>query len=172
MLHKADRALDDINKLHYFWLFSLEPKEKDIITIVAIDQTSRQHLNLKWPWPRSTTAEMIRKISACDPKAIGLDIVFSGESEPAEDQALITALKSHPKIIAASVVQPDGIIKPAPQFETALKSTGFVNRPIEGGKVRSLIPIIQDANQPPLIPMEFEILQAYLDRDITKRLVL
>jgi CHASE2 domain-containing sensor protein len=70
------------------------------------------------------------KISVCSPKAIGLDIVFSGESEPAEDQAVIAALKSHPQIIAASVVQPDGIIKPAPQFEAALKSTGFVNRPI------------------------------------------
>ena len=172
MLHKADQALDDIIKSHSFWMFSREPQEKDIITIVAIDQESRQHLNLKWPWPRSTTAEMIGKISAYSPKAIGLDIVFSGESQPAEDQALIDALKSHPQIIAASVVQADGIIKPAPKFETALKSIGFVNRPTEGGKVRSLIPIIQDANQPQLIPMEFEILQAYLGTDITKRLKL
>lgn len=172
MLHKADRALDDIIKSHSFWLFSQEPKEKDIITVVAIDQESRQHLNLKWPWPRSTTAEMIGKISACGPKVIGLDIVFSGKSEPTEDQALIAALKSHPQIIAASVVQPDGIIKPAPQFDTALKSTGFVNRPIEGGKVRSLIPAIQDSNLPQLIPMEFEILQAYLGIDINQHLKL
>ncbi len=53
MLHKAERGLDDTIKSHSFWLFSQEPKEKDIITIVAIDQASRQHLNLKWPWPET-----------------------------------------------------------------------------------------------------------------------
>ena len=67
MLHKADVALNDTVKSHSFWLFPQAPKEKDIITIVAIDQESRQRLNLKWPWPRSVTAELIRKVSACAP---------------------------------------------------------------------------------------------------------
>ncbi len=163
ILYKADRALDDIIKSHSFWLLSEAPKEKDIITIVAIDQESRRRLNLKWPWPRSLTAKMIEKISACEPDVIGLDIVFSGKSEPAEDSALTAAFKSHPRIVAASMVQPDGIIRPSPQFENALRYTGFVNRPLEGGKVRSMIPVLQDADQPQMLPIELQLLQVYLE---------
>jgi HD-GYP domain-containing protein (c-di-GMP phosphodiesterase class II)/CHASE2 domain-containing sensor protein len=172
MLHKADVALDDTLKSHSFWLFPPAPKEKDNITIVAIDQESRRRLNLKWPWPRSITAEMIQRIAACDPSTIGLDIVFSGESQRDEDEALIAALQSHPNIIAASMVQTDKIIKPAPQFETALKSTGYVNRPIENGKVRSMIPVIQDADQQRLWPIEFQLLQTYLGIDLNTQIKL
>lgn len=138
MLHKAAVALNDTVKSHSFWLFPQAPKEKDLITIVAIDKESRRRLDRKWPWPRSVTAELIRKVLACAPKAMGLDIVFSGVSTPDEDEALIAALKSHPRMIAASMVQPGRIIQPPPRFEKALSSTGFVNRPIEGGKVRSI----------------------------------
>ena len=143
LLQNAERSLDDTIKSHSFWLFSRPPAEKDNIVIVSIDQESRQRLNLKWPWPRRLTAEMIRNISACDPGVIGLDIVFSGESDAGEDKALIDAFKSHPQIIAASYLQPNGLIKPSPEFESALTSTGFVNRPLEDGKIRSIVPAIK-----------------------------
>ncbi len=86
-----------------FWLFNQEPKEAREITIIAIDEASRRHLNLKWPWNRSITAGLIRRIASHSPKVIGLDIVFAGKSQPQEDQELISALQSHPHMVLGYV---------------------------------------------------------------------
>ena len=72
-----------------FWFFNQTPTEADDITIVAIDEASRRHLNLKWPWKRSVTAELIKDIASFSPKIIGIDIVFSGKSPEEEDRALM-----------------------------------------------------------------------------------
>ncbi|HUP55983.1 MAG TPA: adenylate/guanylate cyclase domain-containing protein, partial [Bdellovibrionota bacterium] len=46
------------------------------ITLVEIDEASLAMLG-RWPWPREVTASLISKIFAYQPRAVGLDILFS-----------------------------------------------------------------------------------------------
>nr|MBF0222411.1 CHASE2 domain-containing protein [Desulfobulbaceae bacterium] len=50
-------------------------KASDNITIIDIDDVSLEAVG-QWPWPRYRIAAFIETISALEPKAIGLDIVF------------------------------------------------------------------------------------------------
>lgn len=61
-----------------------DPVSPDSIVIVDIDDESIDKLG-RWPWPRSRIAEGIRKISAEDPKVIGLNIIYT---EPQDSEAL------------------------------------------------------------------------------------
>lgn len=55
----------------------LDPRERQSAPalIVAIDEASIAARG-QWPWPRSTVAELIDKITAARPAAIGVDIIF------------------------------------------------------------------------------------------------
>ena len=44
--------------------------------VVAIDEQSLARYG-QWPWPRARTAELLRRIAADGPAAIGVDILFS-----------------------------------------------------------------------------------------------
>ncbi|MBI3013481.1 MAG: adenylate/guanylate cyclase domain-containing protein [Candidatus Tectomicrobia bacterium] len=46
------------------------------IVIVALDDKSIERIG-RWPWPRSRIADLINKISAGKPRAVGFDIIFS-----------------------------------------------------------------------------------------------
>ncbi len=52
-----------------------------MVAMVAIDEQSLKELG-RWPWSREVLAELIAKVDAMQPGAIGLDIVFS---EPQHD---------------------------------------------------------------------------------------
>ncbi|MBU0728166.1 MAG: CHASE2 domain-containing protein [Proteobacteria bacterium] len=67
------------------------------IVLVNIDDYSIENLG-RWPWPRSHIAKGIESINAGNPKAIGLNIIFS---EPEENTGLI-ALKRVEEILEES----------------------------------------------------------------------
>ena len=50
-------------------------KENSSVVVVDIDEKSLQVIG-QWPWPRVILAQLINKISASQPSAIGLDILF------------------------------------------------------------------------------------------------
>jgi serine phosphatase RsbU (regulator of sigma subunit)/CHASE2 domain-containing sensor protein len=52
------------------------PRNSAPVVIVAIDERSLAQLG-QWPWPRTRIAELIERISAHEPAAIGIDIFFS-----------------------------------------------------------------------------------------------
>ena len=54
-------------------------KEPDII-LIALDDASLDHQQLKWPWHRSRFAWIIEKIGALDSSVIALDIAFIGKN--------------------------------------------------------------------------------------------
>ncbi len=60
------------------------PEGSGEIILVDIDNDSIEKLG-RWPWPRSRIAEGIAKITAAEPKIIGLNIIYS---EPEESSAL------------------------------------------------------------------------------------
>lgn len=74
------------------------------IVVVAIGEDSFDALEMTWPWPRATHAELIDKIAAQRPAAIGLDIAFP-EASPygaADDQALVDALRRAGNVVLAA----------------------------------------------------------------------
>ena len=64
------------------------------VVIVTIDESSFAELNTQWPFPRAMHAELLDRLSAGRPLAIGLDLIFDTPSAlgPADDEALGAAV--------------------------------------------------------------------------------
>ena len=148
-----------------FWLFNQEPKEAREITVIAIDEASRRHLNLKWPWNRSITADLIRQIASHSPKVIGLDIIFAGKSQPQEDQKLITALQSHPHVVLGYLQYKNSQEKPVQDFVDAAAAIGFVNKPLDMGLITETRTFNINGQKETDFSLEVEILINYLGLD-------
>jgi putative nucleotidyltransferase with HDIG domain len=157
--------LDNFVSEQSFWFFNQPPKETEDITIVAIDEVSRHHLNLKWPWKRSVTARLIRDIASYSPAVIGLDIVFSGKSEEEEDKALVSALKSHPKVVLSYVLHRNFEERPVKDFIDSTSAMGFLNKPLHGGVVEKAKTFHVYDEVEIAFSLELEILFIYLGLD-------
>jgi CHASE2 domain-containing sensor protein/signal transduction histidine kinase len=70
------------------------------IVIVAIDEQSLSALG-RWPWPRRTHAELVRRLGAAGAKVVALDIIFSESDsrDPAGDQALAEAIGENDRVV-------------------------------------------------------------------------
>jgi len=66
------------------------------IVIVAIDEASFVELKEQWPFPRALHAEVIARLAAGTPLAIGVDLIFDQPSGrgPADDEALGDAVNN------------------------------------------------------------------------------
>ena len=159
------RKLDNFVTEQSFWFFNRPPEQTEDITIVAIDEASRRHLNLKWPWKRSITARLIRDIASYSPEVIGLDIVFSGKSDEEEDKALISALKSHPKVVLSYVLHRNFEEKPIKDFIDSTSAMGFLNKPLHGGVVEKTRTFHAYDQEEIAFSLEVEILLSYLGLD-------
>src|ERR1043166_8412289 len=71
------------------------------VVIVAIDESSFIELNQQWPFPRAMHADVLRKISAGRPLAIGIDLIFDVPSArgPADDEALGAAVAAAGNVV-------------------------------------------------------------------------
>lgn len=68
------------------------------IVIVAIDDASLQRIG-KYPWSRRTTAECLDKITAGNPQAVGIDVVYAEESEPEDDSVFAEAIRKNGRTV-------------------------------------------------------------------------
>src|SRR5690606_8170273 len=106
------------------------PPSADIV-IAAIDDPSLQEVG-RWPWPRPVLAELIDRISAGRPAAIGLDVLLSELSDrAADDQRLTDAIRHSGKVVLPmfSAADRDGGIQammPALPFARAAAAVGHV----------------------------------------------
>ena len=75
------------------------PEPEDIV-IVAIDEASIGRLG-QFPWRRSLTAQVLDKVSAAEPKAIALDVLYSEPTDEAEDRALAVSIKKAGKVVVS-----------------------------------------------------------------------
>jgi CHASE2 domain-containing sensor protein len=119
-LWRSDRLVYD------FGLALWSRPAPDDVVIVAIDEASIDAIG-RWPWKRSVHATLLEKLAAAQPRAIGLDIVFSEEDpDPRQDRLLAEALRK-----AAPVVMPvtglpvpgEGIrvLEPVPSLRDAVR---------------------------------------------------
>lgn len=118
----------------FFYLsskFNPLPKAGQDIVLIAVDDDSLREVDIRWPWPRSVMADIIKKISANDPAAICVDFVFAGKSvNPEEDSVLIDSLKAAKNVYAAAFFGSDGkYVIPDEALALGLKDFGFVNKP-------------------------------------------
>lgn len=80
-------------------------EEKDVhndIKLLVIDDKSLQEIG-KWPWPRSTLAEVSEQLAEAGAKAVWLDILYTESSQDqADDQALQEVVAKHENVYLSS----------------------------------------------------------------------
>src|SRR5688500_1209824 len=60
------------------------------IVIVTIDESTFAELNTQWPFPRAMHGELLTRIAAGSPRAIGVDLIFdTPSSRGAEDDTAL-----------------------------------------------------------------------------------
>ena len=86
------------------------------IVIVAIDESSFIELGVQWPFPRAMHGDLLRKIAADRPLAIGIDLIFDVPSSrgDADDAALGEAVTAAGNVVLGA----------APKYE----NRGFVEQ--------------------------------------------
>jgi class 3 adenylate cyclase/CHASE2 domain-containing sensor protein len=83
-LTNADNFIKDIE----FAFAAHEQPSDDRVRIVSIDEDTLRHLPYRSPIDRGMLAELLKRLDASHPKAIGIDILFDQPTEPAKDAAL------------------------------------------------------------------------------------
>lgn len=126
---------------HISRLKKTPPKEIKDIAVVTIGNDSLYARGLRWPWRRSTFADLVNKISSYGPKAIFLDIGFMGQSQESEDDVMLAeAIKKAGNVILAGYInEKDEYVKPLEMFAEAAYGVGLVNQtPDKDLKVRRM----------------------------------
>lgn len=141
----------------------MSPRTVDTkIILIGIDDRSLEEIG-RWPWERKKIAVLVDKVSKGNPKAIGLDILFSEPSPELQDDILLTgALRRAGNVVLPvagrfdrqTVRTQDGlmakeVIRPIPMLEAsaAIAHINVVPDPSDG-VVRRLEPrIVQNGNR-------------------------
>lgn len=113
---------------------------RDRIALVVIDRESIARVG-RWPWPRSVIARLVREISACKPRTVGLDIIFAGDPpgsvphDAAGDRELVEALRLSGGVILSShfhLSRAEGSFQRQAEFESVLSS-------IRGSRIETVL---------------------------------
>lgn len=115
------------------------------IAIVAIDDRSIAAIG-RWPWRRALHAEVIHRLSAQNPRVIGMDVLFNEEDldYPQDDVLLADALQRSGRVVLPLVRRGYGAGAnaaelPWPTFARSAAGLGHVHVAPDGdGVVRSL----------------------------------
>jgi CHASE2 domain-containing sensor protein len=83
-----------------------QPPPADVVLVVVDEQTLDQ-LDLRWPFPRSRHARVIRRVAAAKPSAIAVDLQFTERTKDAEDNALIESIAASGDVVLGTTVVDD-----------------------------------------------------------------
>jgi len=133
------------------------------IVIVTIDEDTFDELDTAWPFPRATHAELIDKLAAGRPIAMGFDILFSEKSSrgPEDDAALGAAVAKAGNVVLGAAIThvSEGFYDkvdlnpPVPEVRGGAAAIGPVNVQVDqDGHLRRAI--IRN-------PMENEVLESW-----------
>ena len=84
-----------------FGLRGSDGAPKDVV-VVAIDDVTFNELGVQWPLPRSLHGRAIDRLRRDGAKVIAYDIQFTEQTEPKEDNALITAVADTDGVVLAT----------------------------------------------------------------------
>ena len=102
------------------------------IVIVTIDESTFAELDMQWPFPRAVHAELLTRLAAGRPSAIGIDLIFDTPSSrgPADDAALGAAVAQAGNVILGAAVAED--IQPFYRRETLNQPIPVIRRGAAG----------------------------------------
>ncbi|MCE9523781.1 MAG: CHASE2 domain-containing protein [Alphaproteobacteria bacterium] len=106
VLQIAAPALFAIPRLALFDLYQREAprlQHDGSVVIVAIDEASLKAVG-QWPWPRQLMAQLVSKILAARPAALGLDM-FMSEPDRSSPEEWLTAAGEMPKALGEALRQ-------------------------------------------------------------------
>jgi adenylate cyclase len=115
--------------LDRFFEFRGPRKPTAPIVIISIDESSFVELNEQWPFPRAMHAQLIRRVAAGRPLAIGVDVIFDQPSSRGrlDDEALGEAIAQAGNVVlGAAPATVQGSYTDMPQSYTL----GVPNLPI------------------------------------------
>lgn len=102
----------------------------DRIVLIAIDDTSLKQLG-RFPWPRQYYAQLLEILTAADPSAIAINLLWS-EPSP-HDPQLAAAMLAQGRVILAQARDPMGhSLPPVPQLEEAAIAVGHIMQSVDG----------------------------------------
>lgn len=117
--------------------------------IVAIDERSLSELGRFPTWPRSYHAAVVDRLNAAGARAIGFDLLFPEADRPAEDNALVRAIRHSGRVVLGTFRGDDGtgdLTGLVPEFAAAARAVGHVHvDPDPDGIVRR-VRLLVDAN--------------------------
>ena len=169
------RPIEEL-RLRTFDLFQVlrpRPQTSFPVVIVDIDEASLKEIG-QWPWPRTTVADLVTRISQLGAVAIGFDIIFSEPDRmspsvaeqsfrglDAETRAKLDALPNNDQVLADAIKQSRVVVvgqagSPAPEPRTQAEMTLQTGFAVIGpdpaddlfafpGLLRNILPIEQAA---------------------------
>ncbi len=100
------------------------------IVVVAIDEASIARFG-RFPWPRGLMARALDKLSAAQPKAIALDVLYIDPVNETDDGALAEAIARAGNVVVAAQLTDSGgravWLRPLPAIEESAAGVGHVN---------------------------------------------
>lgn len=120
---------------------SSRPAPQDIV-IVGIDDASLAALG-RWPWPRAVHARLLDTLTAAQPRAVGLDLMFS-EPDAQGDPLLAAAMHRNGRVVLPVRMAPlqsgDAMVSlPVPPLAAAAAGLGHLHVELDAdGVVRSV----------------------------------
>ena len=118
------------------------------IVIVGVDYESLQELGSSWPWPRDYHARLLDRLR--EARAVGLDLLFTQQSDPRQDRLLAEAARaagnvvwaSHFSLVKEAQFVIESQIAPIAILRAASPDFGFVSLPLDrDGVVRRVAPM-------------------------------
>ena len=124
---------------------SPRPADTTPVTIVAIDDRSLARFG-RWPWPRSRLAELVQRIAAFSPGAIGLDIVMP-EPDPLSPEHALAAIDADAALRERIAALPSNdarlatALRAAPAVLAMVGAAGPTSQPLHAAPI-----LVRDAN--------------------------
>ncbi len=117
LLAKPDLAASDA-------LYQSSRASEEYIVIVGIDQQALEELGPFGQWGRDVMARVLDALNQseeCRPAAIGLDILFTGETDPEADSLLAKAAGKYGNVVTACLAEYGAGLAEAPDGELYLE---------------------------------------------------
>lgn len=147
VLITLDRTTERFDNLIYDLLLRVDhASTTDSILLITIDDESLGQVG-RWPWPRSTHAQLVDALAKAKPRAIAYDVLFPEPTSAAEDAQLGDSIaRAQSVFVPLSFVTPGQngapvqALLPIAPVSQAARGIGHVNLDVDAdGRVRSTV---------------------------------